>query len=636
MVVAMHFAETHEAPAWEASVRLLYALPTLGPAERVETVAALVRSTSPAIRKRALRLGSDVLPDDMLVAWLRNDADDVLRNAGLEILKLRGSRAFLLARQLAADPDPDIVLQAALLLDHFRDPRGVTVLRGLLDYGDPNVVQAAILGLGHHRDAAITRQLVPFLDSDPWLQIAAIQALGDLGEPSALFWLEPLLADEFLESFAAESIAHIGGSDAFRILSARWLAHHSTLDAERYVSLLASVIVKLSGVRLGSALEDAVVAQLEAASATLRIAAASVLLASDSTHADRAALNVLVESEGVPTTIPPCLLQRRDLISTLLGSVGPAFEWGLQLASAFPGSARPREIEAAIQRNGVPEHLAAACSAIAMTECSEDAANSVIAIFARLPIERRRDFATAIARHGSHILDLLEKGDELTLNDATVLATLAGASASEVLPRIAGLIDDARTEVVSQILGRADVVRELPWEEWVEEAPFAAGSLLAEAVMAANFAEAAPLLRLAARRSPSPRVVEALACIGDEPSVHLLEEMLTVADGRIRACVCNALGSLGGERARAIFRRMAPLLPPGDAKFAYRAWAACADVDDLPAFRAVASHHEWLVRASAAEVLARYPEPASFDALASLALDPVESVASRALAIALK
>src|SRR5512140_96914 len=160
----MRIAAQKEVSNWEESVRLLCTLPTLGPTERVDAVAALVRSTSATVRKRALRLGADILPDDLLVDWLRDEADDVLRNAGLEILKLRGGRAFALARQLAHDPDPDVVLQATLLLDHYRDPRGVTVLRGLLDNGDPNVVQAAILGLGHHRDASAIKDLTPFLE----------------------------------------------------------------------------------------------------------------------------------------------------------------------------------------------------------------------------------------------------------------------------------------------------------------------------------------------------------------------------------------------------------------------------------------------------------------------------------------
>lgn len=617
-------------------MRLLCTLPTLGQQERVDAVAALVRSTSDAIRKRALRLGADILPDDLLVAWLRDEADDVARNAALEILKLRGGRAFALARQLAHDSDPDVVLQAALLLDHYRDPRGIAVLRVLLGYSDPNIVQAAILGLGHHRDASVINDLTPFLDADPWLQIAAAQALGDLGDPAALPVLEPLLSDEFLESFASESIAHIGGARSFRVLSTHWLRNQSSVDAERYVSLLAAVIVQLPRrARLDAGLEDAIIRQLWASSSTLRIAAATVVLASGTTSAEKTALHVLATSDDVSADLPACLSQRRDLLPLLLNDSGAPREWGLQLAAGAPRSAETRAIVAAVLRDELPKHLADACTALANSS-DDDAANAIVSIFARVPPDRRRDVHPAISRHGQQILKVLTCDATLEANDQLILGALAGANAADVIFRVAKLPPAERADVVTQIFAREDVIRALPWQEWLEQDPSGAGGLLADAVMDANFVDTAPLLRQITRHVPSPRIVEALGCIGDVPSVDLLEDLLGSADGRMRAFVCNALARIGGERVRAIFHRVAPSMPPADAKFAYRAWASCAGADDLSAFRALVTHPDWLVRAATAEVLARYPDPASAVALAALALDPVEAVAQKAVAISFR
>ncbi|MFZ2493889.1 MAG: HEAT repeat domain-containing protein, partial [Thermoanaerobaculia bacterium] len=191
-----------------------------------------------------------------------------------------------------------------------------------------------------------------------------------------------------------------------------------------------------------------------------------------------------------------------------------------------------------------------------------------------------------------------------------------------------------RRAVVPQILVRGDVIEALPWSVWIESDPVRDGDLLAAAVVDANLVTAAPLLREVARISPSLRVVEALGCIGDDASIDLLDSLLTDSDGRMRVFIWNALGRIGGERVRAIFRRAASDLPSGEARFAYRAWAGCAASDDVQHFRSVAGDHDWLVRAAVADVLARYPDPSSSEVLSALALDPVEAVAEKAVAIA--
>ena len=78
-----------EAPSWEESMRLLDRLPALAVGERAEAIKVLLRNPSPGVRERALRVGAAVLPQATLADYLGNDADAVLRNAGLEILKLR-------------------------------------------------------------------------------------------------------------------------------------------------------------------------------------------------------------------------------------------------------------------------------------------------------------------------------------------------------------------------------------------------------------------------------------------------------------------------------------------------------------------------------------------------------------------
>src|SRR5204862_4942236 len=132
------------------------------------------------------RLGASLLTEARLVEHVRNDADATLRNAGLEMLKLRGARSFPLAIRLLNDPDEDVALQAILILDHLRDPRALEPLRAILQSSDLNLAQAAIVAVGKLGNARSVPDLLPFLDGDPWLQMAAVQALGDLRSARAV------------------------------------------------------------------------------------------------------------------------------------------------------------------------------------------------------------------------------------------------------------------------------------------------------------------------------------------------------------------------------------------------------------------------------------------------------------------
>ncbi|MFP3940570.1 MAG: HEAT repeat domain-containing protein, partial [Thermoanaerobaculia bacterium] len=183
----------------------LASVPLQSSEERLTTVAELVRDPSPAVRGEALRVGAVVLPDEAVVELLRESADATLRNAGLEILKMRGGRGFALASKLLQDEDDDVVLQAVLGLDHLKDPRALEPLRRLLDHRDPNVVQAALTAVGHLGDARVVGDVLRFLEGDLWLQFAAVEALGDLRAREAVEPLAVLLTDVMVGAQAAEA-----------------------------------------------------------------------------------------------------------------------------------------------------------------------------------------------------------------------------------------------------------------------------------------------------------------------------------------------------------------------------------------------------------------------------------------------
>ncbi len=113
-------------------------------ATAVDDLLTTIRSAGGAQRERALRAGAETLPESAMIELLREEADDVARNTGLEMLKLRGRRSFVAAAALLDDADDDVVLQAVLLLDSIGDPRAWPLLRPLLQRSNENIQQAVI------------------------------------------------------------------------------------------------------------------------------------------------------------------------------------------------------------------------------------------------------------------------------------------------------------------------------------------------------------------------------------------------------------------------------------------------------------------------------------------------------------
>src|SRR6266545_3273972 len=230
--------------SWEEHLDLLRRLPEMSVEERMEAVELLMRNPSPGIRQQALRVGSAVLPDARLIDFLRDEADAVRRNAGAEIFRLRGSKSLPVVISLLADPDPDVVLQAVHILARLRDPRALEALHGVLDHEDPNVVQEALLAIGKLGDSRSVPRLTPFLGADPWYQLAAIEALGDLRAREAIPALAAKLCDPFFSLPAAEGMARIGGSRAFAVLAEHWLLSGQEVEL---LGLVAHVAEGMSG-----------------------------------------------------------------------------------------------------------------------------------------------------------------------------------------------------------------------------------------------------------------------------------------------------------------------------------------------------------------------------------------------------
>lgn len=201
--------------------KLLDLLPELEPDEQLAVFERVIRSPRPQVRQRALGLGAAILSENRLLKYLKEE-DDVRRNAAVEMLKLRRRRSLEVACHLLEDENPDVVLQAVLVLSHLRDRKALPALIQVLDHGDPNIVQEAVLALGRLGDVRALPHILGKLEAIPWVQAAAIEALGRLGSSKVIPELGKLLEKPMLAPLAVEAMAKIGGITAFEALARHW------------------------------------------------------------------------------------------------------------------------------------------------------------------------------------------------------------------------------------------------------------------------------------------------------------------------------------------------------------------------------------------------------------------------------
>jgi HEAT repeat protein len=619
-------------PSWEECVQLLERLPGLPFDSRVAAVERLVRNPSPGIREQALRIGAAILPDSRVTEYLRDESDAVLRNAGSEIFRLRGGRSLPVVLGLLQDPEPDVVLQAVLILERLRDPRALEPLHAALAHPDANVQQESLLAVGALGDARSIPHLLPFLDADPWVQMAAVQALGDLRAPAAVPHLAARLTDPLVGSLAAEALARTGGEAAFRVLAAQWPAGEVEIEEELMLGLLAHVLEGLpeSPRELPDGFRVVLSSRLSGTSGEALGAAARCLLVLGPSVWDAEALAVLAAAPPAAGGLPAALARRGDLIGRLLALSGEARAWGFLLAARFPAEApEPDFLEVLDQLGEEPELLAAAVQALERVRLPGLGA-ALLDLYLRLE-ESREVVVPALAARGAAVRAALARRPDVSEADRLVLAALLGRPAEEVVDEILALPPADRADPVGRLMRLEAVVRLLPWEAWLEEAPELFDALAAEAAGRYELRHLLPALRRRIAAAPSAAGVRALGGLADAAAVPLLLALLA-RPGDLQVVILESLGRIGGAEAREALRRAVGEEAEGPvARIAWRALASCAGPGDDALLRRAALHPDWYVRLAAAEGLARFDHPENAILLARLAADPVPAVAHRAL-----
>ncbi|RMH17619.1 MAG: HEAT repeat domain-containing protein [Acidobacteria bacterium] len=616
--------------SWEECIALLDSLPSLSVEARVAALEKLIRNPSPGIRSRALRMGAAVLPDEQLKSYLRSEADDVLRNAGVEMLKMRGNRGFSLALQLLKDDDSDIVLQAVVVLTALRDPRALEPLRGVLHHQDPNVVQEAIVAIGQLGDARAIPDLLGFLEADPWLQMAAVQALGNLRSPVAVPHLKRLLTDLMAGPLAAEALARIGGQSAFLALVHHWLRFRNELDTETVLGLLAHVLEGLP--RAPKEVPDfraALLDLLEDDRETIRVTAARCLLTLGASAEDRKALVLVADFHQEASVLPACLHHRSDLIGYLIAQTGSQRTWGFLLAARFPDETPIPTLADALASTPLPDQFGPLLRALEKIR-HPDLAEPLLGFYLRQPEEQRPLLHPLLRIHRASLAAHLE---DAGLEDATrvVLKALLGVPENELVAEITALPHEERVRAMAELVGQDRLMRLLPWDAWLREAPESYGPVAAEFASKVGLRELAASFRQLLEKRPEPYLIRTLGELGDRKSVKLLIGLLEETSSPLEPIVIESLGRIGGPQARQALRGATRSHRAQRQRMAFRALARCATEEDDAIFRDAISNQDWYIRLSCAEVLGRFSRPENLAALAQLAADPVPIVAQRAL-----
>lgn len=610
---------------------LLDSIPTLSAEDRVRAVERLLRSPSQAIREAVTRIGASVLADDDLVRYIRDRDDDVLRNAALEMLKYRGRAAVELGISLLRDRDPDVVLQSVLLLDHLKDPRSLQPLRALLEHPNANVVQATILATGHIGHSGVAADLIPFLTGSQWFQFAAIQALGDLRAPAGVEPLAELLSDPMTGPLAAESLARIGGEQAFWHLADHW-TEAETADDDR-LQLVAHVLEGLNReAPIVSGFREALSDRLTSGQVRGRAAAARCLLALGPGPDDEAALEALVSDPINGDALPACLSKRPDLIHVLLEQKGQRRSWGFFLVAEYPDEVSVEVFSAALADCPDHEHLHAISKALDRMD-NPDLGNVLLKFYCRIPPDSRLTLAPHMRRHRPSLQQALgDLEDAQGVGESLVAATLAETPA-KAAEAVLGLPAESQVEVLAQLGDQPETLRLLPWEKWLEEQPAVYGSVATQLAEQAGLRELLPTIRGLLEKAPHVSLIRVVEALGDEASIPTLTALLERNEAKLQPFLLGALGKLGGEEARTALRDAACGGDPRWKRFAYRALGECLTQDEESVFREASESDDWHIRLICAQVLGRVGRPSDLAILARLAADPVSAVAQCARSI---
>jgi HEAT repeat protein len=610
-----------------------------------------------SVRERAIRLAARYLEPAVLTELVADGQNAIRRNAGLTALERQGPYAVPHLIGLLKDRDTELVMFAVQSLARIGDSSAGPAMLPLLGHADANVAQAAIEAVGRLRVREAVPTLCYLLQGDLWLQLAAISALGEIGDAEAVRPLVALVPDSIVAEPAVEALRSIAAPESlenllrlFPAVAERGLRDRLLLAIAVVLDLHPDPAPAVREARSNFLGDEGVASYFE-----------SLLLAlpgADGEEADdmlRAAVTV-VAAAGIESLLP-------TVLSRL--ATDPTAGWIEGVFRRFPEWLTPRlaalldhpggEVRCGALRAGAFEehdyrairpHLddqdpavrAAACVALGRLGLDAMAPLLLERLRAGEPVEQ-----SAAAQALTELSpDALAELDTCLRPDDNPSATVHALGVLARRP-VAGL--EARVLELAE--ARSPAVR--------------AAALKAVAQISGSRSEVL-LLRALADREPSIQreALEILVRRGGETSVKTLVALLGTADS-FRFHVIRALGQCraagAATRLRNLYPECAPLEqvqivrsllrigPDWLAEFlierlddrdveirraAAQGLSAAAVPAQLPLLLSLAEDPDWNIRNEAARGLSRFPTPQTRAAMLALARDVETVVAATA------
>jgi HEAT repeat protein len=227
----------------------------------------------PLVRETAIRFGAARLPGPRLLRGVASEGNSVLRTACIEVLKLKGTAALPALRKGLGSQDHDVILFTLQILGSLPEPEAVPLLMPFLTHEDVNIAQAAIDGLGELKARRAVGPLLGLLGGDLWLRLAAVIALGKIGDPRATLDLLGVIDDETLGTTALEAIGRIADPGAVKRLTAALVSEDRIPQRDEILTALGECLKPsgLSGLRSeGEVLSERFLSYLQEALASPR------------------------------------------------------------------------------------------------------------------------------------------------------------------------------------------------------------------------------------------------------------------------------------------------------------------------------------------------------------------------------
>src|SRR5512133_2514679 len=150
---------------------------------------------------------------------VRNDDDADLRNGAMDVLVSFGVASTPHLIKLLEDENEQVRNFSAVMLGDIGRREAVEALIRALGDPDMNVRHSVAEALGKIGDRAAIPPLVNSLQSDFWLQFAAITALGNIGDHQAAPYLHEILDSEIWGGTVVDALCKIGDPRSIKPLA---------------------------------------------------------------------------------------------------------------------------------------------------------------------------------------------------------------------------------------------------------------------------------------------------------------------------------------------------------------------------------------------------------------------------------